>query len=115
MWEADGWGWRARIGVLVPHGDVNPEGELRAMAPEGVSIHAARVPFGAMSAGEMDPTIPLAPVRAMIEPPEIDGATALLGDAPVHVITFAFTSSSYVTSPDEDRRARPARRREPGR
>jgi maleate isomerase len=46
MWQADGWGWRARIGVLTPHGDVGPESEFRAMAPDGVSIHAARVPIG---------------------------------------------------------------------
>jgi maleate cis-trans isomerase len=44
MWQPDGWGWRARIGVLTPHGDIGPEAEFRAMAPEGVSIHAARVP-----------------------------------------------------------------------
>src|SRR5215211_183662 len=42
MWQADGWGWRARLGVLMQHADVGPESELRAMAPEGVSIHAAR-------------------------------------------------------------------------
>ena len=102
MWEPDGWGWRAKIGVLTPHGDVNPEGELCAMAPEGVSIHGARVPFGAMSAGLMNPTIPLAPVHAIVEPPAIDDATALLGDAPVDVIGFAFTSSSYVSSEADD-------------
>jgi maleate isomerase len=44
MWQPDGWGWRARIGVLTPHGDIGPEAEFRAMAPEGVSFHAPRVP-----------------------------------------------------------------------
>lgn len=103
MFLDDGWGWRAKIGLLVPHGDVNPEGELRAMAPSGVSVHAARVPFGAMRAGLMDPTIPHGPVRAIVEAPAIDDVTALLADAPVDVIGFAFTSSSYVTSEEEDR------------
>ena len=51
MWQPDGWGWRARIGVLTPHGDIGPEAEFRAMAPEGVSIHAARVPLGAYAPG----------------------------------------------------------------
>ena len=46
MWRPDGWGYKARVGLLVPHIDVIPETELRANAPEGVSIHAARVPFG---------------------------------------------------------------------
>jgi maleate isomerase len=97
MWEPDGWDAKWRIGVLVPHGDVGPESELQAMAPPEVRIHATRVPFGAMRAGgEMDPTIPLAPVRAFAEPPYIDDATELLAGAPIHAITFGFTSSAYV-------------------
>ncbi len=67
------------------------------MAPEGVVIHSARVPFGAMgSGGTMDPTIPLAPVRALAEPPGVDDAVELLGAAPIGAIGYAFTSSAYV-------------------
>lgn len=66
------------------------------MAPPDIGIHAARVPFGAMaSGGAMDPTIPLAPVRAFAEPPDVDDAVALLAAAPVHAIGFGFTSSAY--------------------
>jgi len=58
MWQPDGWGFRARLGLLVPHADVGPESELHSMAPDGVSLHAARVPFGVMRAGgAMVPTI----------------------------------------------------------
>lgn len=97
MWRADGWDARWRIGVLTPHGDVGPESELRAMAPPAVGIHAARVYFGAMTTGGvMDPTIPLAPVRAMAEPPHVDDAVGLIAAAPVQVIAFGFTSSAYV-------------------
>ncbi|HZX08378.1 maleate cis-trans isomerase, partial [Kribbella sp.] len=104
MWESDGWDVRARVGVLVPHADVGPESELQAMAPEGVRVHAARVPFGAMAmGGQMDPTIPLAPVRAFVEPPAIDEATALLAAAPIAAIGVGFTSSSYVVGPDGER------------
>ncbi|TQJ06203.1 maleate isomerase [Kribbella jejuensis] len=104
MWESDGWDVRARVGVLVPHADVGPESELQAMAPEGVRVHAARVPFGAMAmGGQMDPTIPLAPVRAFVEPPAIDEATALLAAAPIAAIGIGFTSSSYVLRPDGER------------
>ena len=72
-WKRDGWEATVRIGVLTPHADVGPESELQAMAPPGVAIHATRVPFGAMAAeGVMDPTIPLAPVRAFAEPPHLD-------------------------------------------
>jgi hypothetical protein len=28
----NGWGWRARIGVLVPHADIGAEAEFQAMA-----------------------------------------------------------------------------------
>ncbi len=102
-WQADGWNARVRIGVLVPHADVGPESELNAMAPPGVAIHAARVPFGAMaSGGGMDPTIPLAPVRAFAEPPYVDDATELLAAAPIDVIAFGFTSSAYVIGPEAE-------------
>lgn len=96
-WKRDGWEARVRIGVLTPHADVGPESELKAMAPSGVAIHATRVPFGAMAAGgTMDPTIPLAPVRAFAEPPHLDNAAELLAAAPLHAIAYGFTSSAYV-------------------
>ena len=104
MWQPDGWDVRTRIGVLTPHADVGPESEIRAMAPESVGVHAARVPFGAMAAGGvMDPTIPLAPVAAFVEPPHIDDAVSLLAAAPVAVIGIGFTSSAYVTGADAER------------
>jgi maleate isomerase len=105
MWEPDGWDVRVRLGVLTPHGDVGPESELQAMAPEGIRVHAARVPFGAMTTGgAMDPTIPLAPVRAFVEPPGIDEAVSLLAAAPLKAIGIAFTSSSYVVGADGEQK-----------
>jgi maleate isomerase len=96
-WKRDGWEATVRIGVLTPHADVGPESELQAMAPPGVAIHATRVPFGAMaSSGVMDPTIPLAPVRAFAEPPHVDNAAELLAAAPLDAIAYGFTSSAYV-------------------
>src|SRR5919199_1916422 len=96
-WNPDGWEATARIGVLVPAADLGPESELRSMAPAGVGIHGARVPFGAMApGGAMDPTIPLAPVRAFAEPPHLDDAAELLAAAPLDAIAYGFTSSAYV-------------------
>jgi maleate isomerase len=96
-WHKDGWDVAVRLGLLVPHADVGPESELRAMAPHGVAIHATRVPFGAMDpGGGMDPTIALEPVRRFAEQPELDDAAELLAAAPLDAIAYGFTSSAYV-------------------
>ena len=90
MWQPDGWA-QTRIGVLTPHADVVPETEFGALAPEGISIHAMRVPFGAYKlGGTMDRTIADDPVRAFAEPPLVDDAAELLGAAPLHAIVYAF-------------------------
>ena len=103
MWQPDGWGWRARIGVLTPHADIGPEAELRAMAPDGVSIHAARIPLGVYAAGgKMDQTIGDDPVRTFADPPHVDDAAELLAAAPLHAIVYGFTSSSYVRGAADD-------------
>jgi maleate isomerase len=100
-WKPDGWDATLRLGVLVPHAAVGPESELQAMAPPGVTIHATRVPFGAMSAGGlMDPTIPLGPVRAFAEPPHVDDAAELLATSPLDVIAFANTGAAYAIGLD---------------
>jgi maleate isomerase len=43
MTRNDNWGWRARIGLFIVGSEVVPEAEWWAMAPAGVSVHAARV------------------------------------------------------------------------
>ena len=51
----DNWGWRARIGMFIVGNEAVPEAEWWAMAPPGVSVHAARVtaaaPWAAWDAG----------------------------------------------------------------
>ena len=47
MLKDDNWGWRARIGVFIVGNEAIPEAEWWAMAPSGVSVHAARVTSGA--------------------------------------------------------------------
>lgn len=100
-WRYDGWGARARIGLLTPHMDIVPEGEFRALAPHGVSVHVARVPLGWRSGGEPAP-IGLDAVRAFAQPPHVDTAAELLAGAPIDVIVYAFTSSSYLLGPAAD-------------
>lgn len=102
MWQPDGWG-HTRIGVLTPHADIVPEAEFNALAPDGISIHAARIPFGGYRpGGTMDPTIAEDPVRAIADPPAVDDAAETLAMAPLHAIVFAFTSSSYVRGAADD-------------
>jgi maleate isomerase len=99
MWHSDGIGWRARIGLLTPHNDIVPESEFWAMAPEGVSIHVGRVPFG-VSAGTTQ--VGTDAVRAFAAPPAVDEAAAMLSAAPIHVMVYGFTSSSYILGADAD-------------
>lgn len=103
MWRPDGAGWRARIGVLTPHLDPVPESEFQAMAPEGVSIHAARVPLGMVGPdGEIIPQVGPDVARAFAEPPHVDNAVTLLAAASLRAIVYAFTSSSYILGADAD-------------
>lgn len=99
MWHDDGLGRRARIGLLTPHFDLVPEFEFHAMAPEGVSVHGARVRFG-VSRGER--VVGADAARAFAEPPYVDEATELLAGAPIDAIVYGFTSSSYLTGAGGD-------------
>lgn len=102
-WRPDGWGWRARIGVIVPHADLVPDAELSAMAPAGVAIHATRVWFGSLAADpNLSEPIELAGLREYLRPPRLDDAAALLAGADVSVIAYAFTSTSYLGDEGDD-------------
>jgi maleate isomerase len=81
-WKPDGSGWRARIGVLTPADDTVPESEFWAMAPDGISVHAARVP--------------LVDLQTYSDPPGPDNAVDQLAALPLHSIVFAFTTTSYL-------------------
>jgi hypothetical protein len=89
QWQPDGVGSLARIGVLTPDFDPVPESEMWAMAPQGVSIHAARVTWN------RDP-------RAFAEPPYVDNAAEQLAALTPRAILYAFTSSSYAFGAEAD-------------
>jgi hypothetical protein len=82
LWEPDGVGSLARIGVLTPDDDPVPESEMRMMAPDGVSIHASRVLW---KNGDWRSFADGAP-----------SAAELLMRLKTRLILYAFTSSSYV-------------------
>jgi len=39
------YGWRGRLGLIVPSSNTTMEMELHDYLPEGVSLHTARVPL----------------------------------------------------------------------
>ena len=96
----DYYGWRARIGLIYIADSTVMEPELYAMAPEGVSIHTARIDLADPSA---------AGLASMMAGDEVEGAARLLGKAPLHVVTFGGTTKcdpcwrvfkSHDTDPD---------------
>ena len=104
MFRSDGWGWRARLGLLVPQADTVPESEFHAIAPDGVSIHATRVPFSNRSSDGSIPMVGDALMRAYLEPPRLDDAAELMASAPVHVVALCFTNTSYLGTVEDDRK-----------
>jgi maleate isomerase len=103
MWQPDGLGSLARIGIIVPHFDPVPESEIQTLAPEGVSIHSARVLLGTLdSEGNTACQRGPAASRAFAEPPHVDNAALLLASIPVDVIVYAYTASSYICGSDGD-------------
>lgn len=107
MWQPDGIGSRARIGVLTPHLDPVPESEFQALAPQGVSIHAARVPLGMVGPdGKIIPRVDPEIAKGFSEGPAVDKAAALLSAVSPSAVVYAFTSSSYILGSDGDARLR---------
>lgn len=89
------FGWRARIGVLVPPGNPTVEPEFYKMAPEGVTIHFARLQgFQAAStpgaAAGME-------ARTLAYLDELPGPAKALGSVNPAVVILAHTASSYAT------------------
>jgi hypothetical protein len=83
-WKPDGSGWRARIGVLTHDDNTVSESEFWTMVPDGVSVHAARVPF--------------TDLRTYGDPPGPDDATEQLARLPLQAIVYAWTWGSYYLS-----------------
>lgn len=104
MFEPDGWMYRARIGLLVPDGDVGPESEFSAMVPSGVGVNASRFHFPSAHGAKEPGQIGMSPVEALIAPGPLDDAIRLIARAPVNLIALAFTSTSYVGGEGGDER-----------
>jgi maleate cis-trans isomerase len=87
------YGWRGRIGLVSPSTNTTLEPEFWRLAPEGVSIHVARV----YQAGPQEPST----YRRMAD--DIATAATMLATAEVDVIAFGCTSCTYFVPPEEIR------------
>lgn len=90
-WRADGVGSLGRFGVLTPDFDPVPESEMWAMAPQGISFHAARFPRDR---------------QKFAEQPNVDEAIDRLAKVGLKAILYAFTTSSYLLDSDGEDQVR---------
>lgn len=85
------YGWKARIGLIVPSTNTVNEAEFWRMAPDGVSVHTSRLLF--RPTGEADA---LAQIDA-----HMPRALEELAGAEVDVIAYGCTAGSIHTPPEE--------------
>lgn len=83
------YGWRARIGLLVPSSNSTNEPEFYGVLPRGVSLHTARLPLEDVNADDLE---------RMAETAE--DVTARLRHADVDVVCYGCTTGSLVKGHD---------------
>ncbi|ASA77834.1 aspartate/glutamate racemase family protein [Thermococcus sp. 5-4] len=86
------YGWRGRLGLIVPSSNTTMEMELHEALPDGVSLHTARVPLRNVTEEELVKMNTLA-----VE------AARLLRDASVEMILYGCTSGSFIGGKDYEK------------
>lgn len=79
------YGWRCRIGLIIPSSNTTMESEFSKFTPEGFSIHASRLPLKKVTEREL---------ITMSE--EVERCSKLLAQAEVDVIVYGCTSGSFI-------------------
>jgi len=81
------YGWRAKIGVIVPSTNTVNEAEWNLMAPDGVTIHATRMPL------HLDTTSDIGKAALHVD---VERASRDLAQAGVDAIAYGCTAGSMV-------------------
>jgi maleate isomerase len=79
------YGWRARLGLLVPSSNTTNEPEFQGVLPEGVSLHTGRLPLEDVTAEDLTEMAGTA-----------EGVAEGLGHADVDVVAYGCTTGSLV-------------------
>lgn len=91
------YGWRGRIGVIATSSNSTCEMEFHRMAPEGISLHTARV---------FNPRVEKEDKKEWAElsmNAEIERAARELGSVVPNVIVYANTTGSFIKGPGYDK------------
>jgi maleate isomerase len=83
----DGYGNKARIGLIFMASSVAMDAEMGAMAAEGVAVHTTRIHL---------PKVTVEGIEEMMNAPMLEQAARLLGSAPIDVLCFGGTSASFL-------------------
>jgi maleate isomerase len=83
------FGWRTRLGLLVPSSNSTNEPEFQRVLPSGVSLHTARLPLEDVTGDDL---------AAMAETAE--RATERLAHADVDVVAYGCTTGSLIKGHD---------------
>ena len=84
-------GWRMKLGLIIPSSNSAAEIEFNGHAPEGASVHAARMALNSVTPAALD-----AMSDRAVECAE------LLSDIEVDVIAYACTTGSLLHGPGFD-------------
>jgi maleate isomerase len=91
------YGWRGRIGLIVPSSNTTCELELHQMAPEGISVHTSRVYNPEVKTAEEKE------VGILQMNQEIERAAREIASVNPSVIVYACTTGSFIKGPGYDR------------
>lgn len=90
------FGWRGRIGVIISPPNTVVEGEFNQMAPDGVSVHVARLGRPEGLAGQLGADVILQTND------DLPRAAKSLSELRLDVVVFAHTAGSMVQGPEYD-------------